>query len=472
MLMNMCKKGLEKDRLSVKEVGEVFLAYYHELGHQVIPGSSLLSEALPMTFVMSAGMVQFEQLSQQPRIGKDYVLIQNCFRHVDLENVGSSEFHLSLFQMPGAFHFGAVDKAQTVGRIWALLTQEYGFDPEQLHITYFGGGRMGDQVLPADLETFAAWRSAGIPEERLLAMPAASNFWRQSARMVGIVNSQKCGPTSEVFLDRGAASGCGPACRPGCTCGRFVEILNNLYITLFIDEATGQIFPLEEPFTETVIGRERVAALLQGVSSVYEIDNLLPLVQQVRCFSKSALLSAIQQRRHEHLLVDHLRALLFLSRDEAPAPGKGGRSYIIRTLYRELLTSQRLLGITDPGFVRSMLYLAADLYPELAPARSRFMDYLHSEEQRFTDTLQSGQRRFEQEFQQRGIQQISGEDILRYEKRHGIPFSLLEFLLEQKHITYSLADYTAALDGFQAALNERQADMGSLRPQEPTARYT
>jgi len=446
-----------KNMPSVKEVGDTFLAYYRNLGYKLMSGSSLLSDALPMTFVMSAGMVQFEQLSEQPRDGNQFVLIQNCFRHFDLEKVGNSDFHLSLFQMPGAFYFGPPDRPQTVWQIWDLLTQVYSFEPSRLFVTYYAGGRVGRQSFPPDLETAAAWRAAGITEAQIISLPAASNFWRQSARMVGVANSHKCGPTTEVFFDRGFSLGCEPTCRPGCPCGRFVEILNCLFITLFIDEQIGQIIPLEEPFNEIVIGQERVAALLQGASSVYEIDALSHLVQQVRCFSKSELLTVADTRRHEQQLVDHLRALLFLIQDGAPAPGKGGRANIVEKLVREMLTSTRLLGISDPGFMRSMLYLVEELYPELKSAHSKFMEYCLIEEARFTHTLQIGLRRFEQELQQRGAHQVSGKDVLRYEKKNGIPFSLLGFLLRQKQISYNQEEYLAALGHFRQQEPEIQS---------------
>jgi alanyl-tRNA synthetase len=427
--------------LSVDEVGKTFLTYYRALGYQEISGGSLLSEALPMTFVMSAGMVQFEQLSQQPRQGNQFVLIQNCFRHFDLDKIGNSDFHLSLFQMPGAFRFGPVDRIQTIDQIWQLLTQEYGFNPERLFITYFGGGQIGTQILPADLETYTAWRAAGVPEQQILDRPITDNFWRQSAHMVGIVNSRKCGPTTEVFFDRGSHLSCGPACHPGCSCGRFIEIMNSLAITWFIDEKTEQISPLEEPFIETVIGRERVAALLQGADSVYAIDNIQPLTRQVHCFAKPGPLPVSQQRKHEHQLVDHLRALLFLVRDGAPPPGRGGQARLMRILTRELFTSRRLLGISDPGFLRSMLYMAEEIYPDLAPARARFMEYTEGEEWRFKHTLQTGMRCFEQEHRKKGNPLVTGQEILHYEKQHGIPPPLLESLLRQKQIPYNREDH-------------------------------
>ncbi|HEX2990788.1 MAG TPA: alanine--tRNA ligase-related protein, partial [Anaerolineales bacterium] len=272
--------------MGTNEIGQRFVEYFARLGYEPIQGSSLLDDSVPMSFVMSAGMVQFERLSDGRRQGDHFVLVQNCFRYFDLDRIGTSRIHLSLFRMPGAFDFGPVDRQRTIHQIWTLLTEEFGFDPEKLVVTYFGGDTIDGQVLPADEETASAWRTVGVAEERIIGLPAASNFWMQTSLAVGSRNSRKRGPTTEVFFDRGVELACGSACAPGCSCGRYVEFLNTLFITHGIDDHTHLLFPLEEPFTEIVIGEERVAFLLQGRDSVYETDTIQPLVQQVRCFSK------------------------------------------------------------------------------------------------------------------------------------------------------------------------------------------
>jgi alanyl-tRNA synthetase len=308
--------------------------------------------------------------------------------------------------------------------------------------------------LPADIETFKAWRAAGLPESQIYALPAPDNFWKQNALHVGAVNSRKCGPTTEVFYDRGRHLACGPACCPGCSCGRFVELLNTLFITLRMDEANGELLPLEEPFTETVIGRERVTAVLQDFPSVYEIDVLRPLILQTRCSAHAAILPENERRKHERLLVDHLRALLFLTADGAPPPGRGGRARLMRILARELLTSQRLLGISDPGFLRGLLRLALEIYPHLASVQGRTLEYIANESDTFNRTVQRGLRDLEASLFRRVERRLRGEEILALEKRRGIPFSLLKYLCWQKGILYDVNEYHAAHERFQQkALN-------------------
>jgi alanyl-tRNA synthetase len=441
----MFEMKLQQESVSADEIGQQFLAYYARLGYEILPGSSLLNDSVPMSFVMSAGMAQFESLSGQKRSGDHFVLIQNCFRYFDLEQIGVSKTHLSLFQMPGAFDFGPVERQRAISQIWDLLINTYAFDPGSLAVTYFGGDTIDGQTLPPDTETAAAWRAVGMPEEQIFGLPAEHNFWSQNARAVGRRNSRKRGPNTEVFWDRGAEYACGPHCIPSCSCGRYIEFLNALFITLRIDEETRQLTPLKEPFTEIVIGLERAAFLLQGKDSVFEIDSMDALVQQLRCFSKPLPMEieGLDPNKFERLLVDHLRALLFLIADGAPPPGRGGRARLMRILVRELLTSQRLLGISDPGFMRSMILSALELYPQLAPARRPLLEYLAKEGDVFERTVQVGMYDLEAILGQ-GNGQIGGADILALEKKHGLPLPLLKYRLWQKNIAFQHEEYEAA----------------------------
>ena len=424
--------------LTIEEVGQRFVSYYRELGYQELPSSSLLTDSLPMTFVMSAGMVQFELLADKERKSDKFALIQRCFRHFDIEQVGDSNYHLSLFHMPGAFVFGAIDRQKVVSDLWHLLVDVYRFSPESLAITYFQGERIDGSFVPRDGETAQAWQDAGMPPERIFALPAEQNFWKQSERMVGIVNSRKCGPNTEVFYDRGATYACGPDCRPGCPCGRYVEFSNTLFIERqFSDDNT--LIPLEEPFTETVIGQERVAMLLQKATSVYEIETVLPLVQQVQCFSEPGELADEDVTHYERIIADHLRALLYLTYDGAPRPDRGGRARLMRILVREFLTACEILGITDPAFLRAMFYISNDLYPETKSVWQKVQQYIDWENIRFQETLQKGMSSLDKRIQKKG--RITGAELFDYKNKQGIPFALLQYRLRQKGIPLSKNEY-------------------------------
>ncbi len=256
--------------------------------------------------------------------------------------------------------------------------------------------------------------------------------------MVGIVNSRKCGPNTEVFYDRGEELACGSDCKPGCPCGRYVEFSNTLLIEYYFGE-NDALLPLEEPFTEVVIGQERVSMLLAQVSSVYKIEIIRPLVKQVQCFSEPGLLSKEEITHYEHIIADHLRALLYLTLDGAPSPGRGGRKRLMRILVRELLTAKEMLGITDSAFLRSMFYVTNDTYPETRKTWKKVHQYICQEEIRFQETIKRGMKNLDRMIDEaRGI---SGKDLFAYEKKYGLPFVFLTHHLQQKKCALDEREY-------------------------------
>lgn len=411
---------------------ESFIEYYRPQGYKTIPGSSLLDLSVPMTFVMSAGLVQVETSARVHGglADKKYALVQNCFRYFDLVNVGQSATHLSLFQMLGAFTFGPFSKRECVSQIWRLLTQVYGFQPDSLWVSYFAGGEVAGRLFAPDRESQLAWRDTGLPESQIVGLGAEHNFWKQSANVVGKEHTPKCGPNTEVFFDRGAQLACSPACRPGCRCGRFVEFLNTLFITLHLDEAANVVKPLAEPFTETVIGAERLAMLLQDAPSVFEIDEMRPLLEYVQANVTAHTLSLADRTNHERILADHVRALVFLTADGAPPPGRGGRARLMRKLVREMLTSQKMLGLADLKFMPSLVEVALCQYahrqPALRQAQERVLCYIAAEQHLFEKTLRDGQRYLERLLRQRGNIDLSPQDVVDLEKFHGVPRLLVE----------------------------------------------
>ena len=443
---------------SVAETGQAFLKHYAGEGFQPIPGSSLLDRSVPMSFVMSAGLVQVETSARQyvGRLGDRYVLLQNCFRHFDLDRIGRSDLHLSLFRMAGAFHFGPVAEDATIARAWRLLTEVFGLPIERLWVTCFAGGQVAGHHFEADQATRAAWLAAGVPEERIVALGAEHNFWKQGASIVGQAHVHKCGPNTEAFFDRGKHLACGPACQPGCACGRFVEFLNMLFITWHIEDEHGVARPIETPFTETVMGIERMAMLLQGAATVFDVDSLRPLIEQVRRRALPSASGAAERVRHERILVDHLRALLYLTADGAPSPGRGGRAYLMRQLTRGMLSAQKLLGIRDPGFYEALLRTALDLYagdqPQLSAAQGTLRTYIAEETARFEPTLARGQRTLDRLLARRGEGWISGDEMVRLEKQHGVPAPLLEAMLRERQASCSREAYQAAYRRWRAAV--------------------
>lgn len=419
-----------------------FVQYHEARGFHVVPGSSLLDPSVPMSFVMSAGLVQVETAAKcyDDRVNNRYVLVQNCFRYFDLDNVGESKMHLSLFRMPGAFIFGPARREKVISDLWTLLTEVYHFSPASLWVSYFAGGEVCGHHFGPDEATLQAWLEVGLPPDRLVGLGPEHNFWKQGASVVGERDAPKCGANTEVFFDRGVEFACSPDCKPGCRCGRFVEFSNTLFITQHIDEVQGRVTPLAEPFTELVIGAERVAMLLQEKQSVFEIDSIYPLVQHVKGLSRAADLLPNVISEYTYIIVDHIRALLFLIADHAPPPGKGGRARLMRKLVRELLTAQKVLGISDSGFLPSLIEVALDLYaqenPTLVLAGPKCLLHICEERKRFEKTLRKGERQLDELLSGRSSRILSGEEVLLLEKDCGVPVPLLELMLTEKQASY------------------------------------
>jgi len=316
------------------EIGERFVRYYQNRGFELLPSAPLLDPSIPMTFVMSAGLVQVETSLDQlghSGDGDSYVLCQKCFRHFDLDSIGKSNAHLGLFEMPGAFTFGSDGKAATIQRMWDLVTKTLEVDPAHLWVTCFAGGTKGGHQFPSDIETYQTWKRIGLPGERVVALGPDDNLWMQGGGIDGHEPSRKCGPNTELFFDRGEDLRCRAECRPGCRCGRFIEFANSLFISAEVDEETGALRPMDRPLDETVIGTERVAMISQGKASVFEIDCIQPLVDKVRSFCNGSDADDWTDRAAQ-IISDCVRALLFLVANGAPLPGKGGRQRIAKLL--------------------------------------------------------------------------------------------------------------------------------------------
>jgi alanyl-tRNA synthetase len=439
--------------MNTLEIGERFVRYYQDMGFEPLPSASLLDPSIPMTFVMSAGLVQVEAALDQlgHPDGDSYVLRQKCFRHFDLDTIGKSNVHLSLFEMPGAFTFRSDSKAFTIQRMWTLITKVLEIEPSTLWVTYFAGGRKDSHEFPSDIQTYQTWKQIGLPEERIVALGSGDNFWMQGGGINGHEPSRKCGPNTEVFFDRGLSLRCSAECRPGCRCGRFVEFANSLFIFAEIDEQTSSLKLMERPFNETVIGTERVSMISQGKASVFEVDSIQPLVNKVHSFCNGASASNWANGSVQ-IISDYARALLFLVADGAPPPGKGGRQRIIKFLIRGVLTQQRILGISNPAFLSELIDTViathSKWYPKLSNGRRPLLDYFASEQIRFERTMQKGFRQLDS-LVQAGKQAPSGKQVANLVKRHGIPLPLIEVALHQRGLDFEDQVYQNALTNWQ-----------------------
>jgi len=247
------------------EIREVFLHFFKEKGHEVVPSSSLVPQADPTLLLTSAGMVQFKRYFTGEATPPHTRLAscQKCFRTTDIDAVGDAKHH-TFFEMLGNFSVGDYFKKEAIAWAWEFVTKRLKLPTERLWITIFLD----------DDEAFDRWREVGVPEERILRFGEEDNFWGPAG------DTGPCGPCSEIHYDLGADVGCGkPDCGPNCECGRFSEIWN-LVFTQYDQQEDGRRLPLPRPNIDTGLGFERTAAAVQGKASVYETDLLSPLIEQ------------------------------------------------------------------------------------------------------------------------------------------------------------------------------------------------
>ncbi|MBN2138141.1 MAG: hypothetical protein JW720_10055 [Sedimentisphaerales bacterium] len=431
------------------DIAGSFVDLYNNAGYQRLAPGSLLDPATPMTYVGSAGLTQIETgiEDSEDHAGERYVLVQPCFRHFDLEKVGHSPVHLSLFEMGGAFTFGRVDRLDTLSKIWEFLVDGIDLPAERLRISWFGGGEVSGRTFAPDVSTYEAWLALGVYPSQMTVLGPRGGFWKQGGGLSGRERFRKCGATTEIFFDLGEENACGPACAPGCRCGRFVELSNILFIHDQLDAHTGTLTPLITPFDEAVIGVERLAMVQQQQSSVFDLDAFAPLITWVQQQPAS-----VQGHREEitsaRVIADHIRALLFLTADGAPPPGKGGRARIMRLLVRGILTHQQVLHIESAEFIPALIETALALFPErwshLEHAREPLLEYFALETPRFVKTLHRGLRELERRTVRLHDNRIAGEQMLTLVKNYGVPLPLLRAALVRRGLVFDMREYRRA----------------------------
>lgn len=316
-------------------ISEAFLRLHAQDGFSRLPPSSLLHDSVPMSFVMSAGLIQVENDLEKivEQTGGKFAFTQPCFRHFDMKQVGTDPTRLSLFHMSAAFHIGCSERETVLPRLWHFLTDVLGLEKERLWITY-----LDDEEFGSDEASYQCWRELGVDTARLVGLDQEHCFWRQRSTGQIASDGKKCGPHTEVFYEQPEVncSACAKRKKPPgtCRCGRFVEISNSLFIENYVADDSSLI-PADTVFAECVVGLERIAMILQNASSVYQTlrfqkwsRNLDELLQ---------LPLSVSQKNSLNIVFDHLSAFVKLTEDGAPAPGKGGRKYIMRRLARDAM---------------------------------------------------------------------------------------------------------------------------------------
>jgi len=418
------------------EIRAAFLSYFEKHGHKVLPSSPLVPGNDPSLLFTNAGMVQFKEyfLGLGSADWKRAATSQRCLRvsgkHNDLENVGYTSRHHTLFEMLGNFSFGDYFKKEAIFFGWDFLTREMGLD----------GERMTVSVFREDDEAYGIWhKTMGLPASRIVRLDEKDNFWAMGP-------TGPCGPCSEIIYDQGENTGCGkPSCSVGCDCDRFLEIWNLVFMQ-FNQEEGGRKTPLPKPSIDTGMGLERLAAAVQGVKSNYDTDLFRRIIEEIERLSgvpygKSDLLDAATR-----VIADHSRATAFLIADGI-LPSNEGRGYVLRRIMRRALRHGKKLGFEGPFLHRVAAAVVREFssaHPELETSASFIDTVALHEERRFLETLDAGLRMVEEEFTRigkAGDKVFAGPVAFKLYDTFGFPVDLTADLCRERGVTLDLGGF-------------------------------
>ena len=393
------------------EIRTSFLEYFKRNGHTVVPSSSLIPANDPTLLFTNAGMVQFKDvfLGMDKRDYSRATSSQRCVRaggkHNDLENVGYTARHHTFFEMLGNFSFGDYFKREAIGFAWEFLTKELGLSPERLWVT----------VYKDDDEAADIWlKELGVDPARFSRLGEKDNFWSMG-------DTGPCGPCSEIFYDHGEAIEGGPPGSPDDDGDRYVEIWNLVFMQ-YNRDASGNMTPLPKPSVDTGMGLERIAAVMQGVHSNYQIDLFRHLIE-----SAAGILKIKNESQQSlNVLADHIRSCAFLIADGV-FPSNEGRGYVLRRIIRRAIRHGHKLGAKDSFFYKLVAPLVKEMgaaYPELVKDQKKIEDAIRDEEERFAETLENGMRILEQDIKALKGDTISGATAFQLYDTYGFPFDL------------------------------------------------
>ncbi len=419
--------------MNASELRETYQQFFEELGHKRIQSAPLLPENDPSVLFTTAGMhplVPF-LLGEPHPLGRRLVDFQKCLRTNDIDEVGDAS-HLTFFEMLGNWSLGDYFKPESLAWSFQFLTQVLHLDPQRLAVTVFAG----DEDAPRDDQSASVWRSLGIPPERIFFLPKQDNWWGPAGA------TGPCGPDSEMFYDTGRPDH--PGCRPGCKCGKWLEIWNNVFME-YEKTVEGRYVRLKQRNVDTGMGLDRTLAVLQGVDDIFLIETLYPLVQQVERLSGKLYAENPLPFR---VIVDHLRAATFAIADGA-MPSNVEAGYVVRRLIRRAVRFGRDLGIRTnfcAAFSSSVVDLFGQTYPELEQKRALIAATLDAEETKFKATLERALRYYHRVvdgLRQAGRQTISGQEAFDLYETYGFPLQFTVELAKEEGLTVDETGFEA-----------------------------
>ena len=463
-----------KNTITANELRSMYIEFFKSKGHKEISGKSLVPENDPTVLFTTAGMhplVPYISGEDHPE-GKRLTDFQKCIRTGDIDEVGDAS-HLTFFEMLGNWSLGDYFKKESIAFSFEFLTSEkyLGIPVDKISVTAFEG----DESVPKDEETAKIWESHGIPSSRIYFLPREDNWWGP-AGMTG-----PCGPDTEIFIDTGKEP-CSHNCKPGCHCGKYFEIWNNVFMQYF-KNADGTYSPLNRFCVDTGMGIERTVTMLQGKKSVYDTEVFASLIKKIEALTGTSYGKDIEVDKSIRIISDHIRSSVFILGDaKTITPSNIGAGYVLRRLIRRAVRHGKKLGLNE-----SFLPLLSDIvieenkvaYPELKEKSSHIKEELEKEEKKFMETLRKGEAEFEKmlpNLLKDPKKLISGRLAFRLYDTYGFPIELTEELAKENELKVDIEGFNKAFEKHQevSRAGSEQAFKGGLadHSEETTAYHT
>ncbi len=426
-------------KMGLNEIRSKFLNFFESKGHLVQPSYPLVPQNDKSLLLINAGMAPLKNYFSGVEVppSKRMSTCQKCVRTGDIENVGVTARHATLFEMLGNFSFGDYFKEETLKWGWEFVTEHLNIPQDKIWVSvYF-----------EDDEAFEIWeKEIGIPKERIVRLGKEDNFWE--------IGTGACGPCSEIHFDRGEEYGCdNPDCKPGCDCDRYLEFWNHVFSQFNKDEE-GNYNPLENKNIDTGMGLERIACIMQGVNTIFDVDTIKHILHSVEKMTNSTYGKEYKVDKSIRIITDHIRSVSFLVADGV-LPSNEGRGYVLRRLLRRAARNGKLLGMKEPflyKLVDEVIAVSGEAYPELVEKADYIKKVIRIEEEKFNETIDKGSEilaSYIEDLKNKNEKILSGENAFRLYDTYGFPVDLTKEILEEEHLEIDE-------EGFQSEMEKQR----------------
>ena len=428
--------------INSEQLRQLYLDFFKSKGHAVIPTASLIPENDPTVLFTTAGMHPLVPylLGEKHPSGTRLTDVQICVRTGDIDEVGDVS-HCTFFEMLGNWSLGDYFKKESIAWSYEFLTKVLNIDVSKLNVSVFAG----DESCPRDEESANIWRSLGLKDEQIFYLPKENNWWGPA----GVTGP--CGPDTEMFIDTGKEK-CSDDCSPACSCGKYLEIWNNVFMQYFKD-ADGKLSPMERKNVDTGMGLERTLCIVNGYKSVYETDLLAFSIKKLEELSGKKYGENEDDTKAMRIIADHTRTATFLLGDvKAISPSNVDQGYVLRRLIRRAVRYCRVLGIDGSALIEiAKLYIEKykGIYTNIGANAQRIEEELKAEQEKFGKTIEQGINEFEKVVKYIPTKTIPGKTAFRLYDTFGFPLEMTIELAKEKGFDVDVQGYEEAFKKHQ-----------------------